>query len=500
VTRKSIAFVAACWLAFMAMALLVPLPISIFVQRAGASWLYAHRQVALASVVWRYMAHNGDAMAASNLAVLQYRKFYLPGNYSKTGKYENFKATDAALLGPSKKSPDAQFNRAMIRVSGEFNSEWFVSARTHLKTAADMGHEVARLAVQSLEESSDEYALYRVLADSGDSFAALRFGDQFTRGENEADARNYLRIASEGGVRPAMSELGRLLVWSELLKSEWPSHYDPAKEGWPPEAKKWTYEAARLGDVSAMFDIASCYNYSIPFCSSRSSAEAADWYESVTKDEARMLPPWPRIAENGALQLNIQQFSAINPFVMQFYSPMKAHLALGKKYMSGDGVPMNLDKANALFAKLPATFPRQEDAMVQHFDAHEAELRLVAAEYFVEEYTQSEPSDAFLKKHLAFQNIRALSVLDVFLWKQKFPAQTMDALKAMRSAKRYVIAGDLSEEKMGIEASDIAFIVEPGAELPRQPGEIAPFISSKVPFLFLQNGDVMHLKDGRFVR
>lgn len=419
--------------------LIAPFEPSIALRRSVAVYLYHREYDVLARIVWRSLSTNGDAISRNNLAAMDYRDFYLPDNHQENLEYENFEKADREFLRAAEQNHVAEYNRAMIRVYGGPDSKWFQSAIEHLKLAARLGNENAREVLASYESDPDpQSAFFKALADQGDPFAAARYEDPFTKNDDINVQLKYLRMASQGGERTAMADLGRALFDEFLMTGE------PRELATNPlivEATYWTLQAAELGERSAAHDIGSCYRLFTDGCAYWTDAQAVEWYRLSIEAEQRMAPPRVRMDEQGTLVLNVSHFSAMNAFVQQFYGSNLANLGLGDSYLFGRGVKMDLDKAKEYYSKIEMKFPRDNHPSLQKFERRENEIKALADAYFPTGYVRPEVDDHTPILNHSFGFTAPISVLHFLDWKEKFPADALRKLEPVVGRPRYVVKG-----------------------------------------------------------
>ncbi|WP_424941572.1 tetratricopeptide repeat protein [Aliiroseovarius sp. S253] len=241
---------------------------------------------------------------------------------SSKAAYHAWKELGAAGVGAS------FWNLAMFNIkygrSDVEEDQW----TTHwLRSASIVGlHEAGQL----LAAGEEEYSRLLVLAELGDPGAAMTVASAAHHAGNTSQKLWALSIAANAGDVYAMSNLGLELIGEN-------------QEG----AEKWLTLAADQGEIAAANRLGDCYNRSFYFCEQRNLELAAHYYEIALGPVPPYAPPKIYMGSDYAIRLGTTARWISRPLG----HAESAAYELGKLYMSGTGVPIDLVRAEELFLR-----------------------------------------------------------------------------------------------------------------------------------------------------
>lgn len=410
---------------------------SISLRRNMAAFFYEHEYDQAAVFVWKSLRNNGDDIAVSNLAALDYWSYFRPETYDHEKRRENYLKADKALYEISLRTSVAEFNRAIIRLYGGVDSEWFKSGVEFMKRAAKMGHPIAALAVQRFEETKSDTEFYRVLADNGDPFASYSVAfDLFADLDARCDSIPYYRKAADAGIQEAMVEYGEYLVRATFVyckklasganggitaetvpssdKDQVQVRFDQDYQ----EGKALLRKAAGMGNRRAIIDLLNCHGTYVVErpCRLREISEIASLYDRAVDEslDNYTSPPRNRLNEDGALELNIWHIvNGGNPHLQVSLTDAANH-TLGLMHVVGSELPLDLDKAKYYFNKVPDSYSHDPRDLMPVFKNNEQEIKAIAAKFFPNGNVESDIKNVELRKLLVDGVIDRITIFDIF--------------------------------------------------------------------------------------
>jgi TPR repeat protein len=458
--------VAMCVVLFAAM----PFESSIALRRNVATFFYEHEFDRGAVFLWQTMATDGDRVSDSNLIAYDYWNAFKDETFDWDRRLDNYIKADRRLYGMFSKTPEAMFNRAVLRAYGGKSSEWFQKSVEYMKRAAAEGHPIAIEAVNAFEANGEASEFYRVLADHGDPISAYSAAVYMPDKDGGlCRSLQYFRQAAHARLPVAMVYLGESLIDGKYLSCK--RGPDTGADTATPEAsdnviaevrartslkkipddqiaanylegRELLRDAARLGVKAAILDILKCYGSAgkRDECALRTSEELMSWYDLGAGAQPQGTAPRSRINANGALELNVwlvgDREAALK--IPSLLDEINETIAL--KYLTGSELPIDLNKANSYFEKMSDAAKSQPGEKMAMFFQNERELRLIVEEFFSGNTQELASANTHMERDFADGSIRRISPFDVLNGGDQLKYVLRDR-KSAQSSKIYICDG-----------------------------------------------------------